>query len=451
MQTMKTRFLFFVVVGCAALAVSSRGAAPTDIASNITHTTLHGLEVYTLPTGVRDVVTIVGSLPAGDAATRGGNPAIATLVGDMLDQGTRKQDKFAIAEKLEAVGAELSFSVSNDSLNIYGRCLWKDLPVVLHLLIEQLREPAFDAEEFERVKARLIGGMQRSLEDPETLSDEAFNNAIYPTDHPNYATPVATFVKAVDEATLDEVKAFHASHYGPNGLLLALVGDIDPTEVTNVLAGEVTDWAGGSSVVRAALPATSAPDQDTTVNVDMPDKTSISVVWGQSTGLTYRDADSLALDVGTAILGSGFTGRLMANVRDKEGLTYGIYADNTRDTYNDGEWFIKATFAPELLNEGIASTRRQLESWYRDGVTAAELAERKTNLIGSYKLQLATTRGLGGTILRTVQRGLPLTSIDTYAERVDALTLAEVNGVIRKYLNPENMIQVRAGTLPGGQ
>src|SRR5690606_2156938 len=159
-------------------------------------------------------------------------------------------------------------------------------------------------------------------------------------------------------------------------------------EVRKAFAG----WSGGTNVVRSATHRSAAAAEDLSVSV--ADKASVSIMLGQATGLRYQDKDRHALAVGTAILGSGFTGRLMNTVRDKEGLTYGIGAGMSGDTYVDGAWYITATFAPELLERGIASTRRELQKWWRDGVSAEELEHRKTNLVGSFQVALATTGGM---------------------------------------------------------
>jgi len=133
-------------------------------------------------------------------------------------------------------------------------------------------------------------------------------------------------------------------------------------------------------------------------------------------------------------------------VRDKEGLTYGIgsYMDN--DTFVEGDWRVYGSFAPQLLDKGIASTRRELQRWWQDGITAEELVARKANLIGTYKVGLATTDGLARSLLRNVQRGMPLRWIDDYPRAVDALTLQQVNAAIRRHLDPQNMVVVKAGT-----
>jgi zinc protease len=181
----------------------------------------------------------------------------------------------------------------------------------------------------------------------------------------------------------------------------------------------------------------------------MADKTNVSVVWGMATGLRYRDPDTLALRVGTDVLGGGFSARLMGNVRDKEGLTYGIGAGVMGDSVRDGDWRIMANFSPALLEKGVESTRRQLTKWHEDGITADELAKRKTDLTGSYKVGLSTTTGMATTLMNTLIRGYDVTWLDEYPEKIQALKLVEVNGAIKKHVNPGKLVLLKAGTVTG--
>jgi zinc protease len=182
--------------------------------------------------------------------------------------------------------------------------------------------------------------------------------------------------------------------------------------------------------------------------VPLPGKPSVTVMLGQATGLTYRDPDALALRVGTAVLGHGFTGRLMGTVRDKEGLTYSIGAGMAEDSITDGDWEISASFAPALMERGIASTRRELEKWWADGITEAELAERKQGLVGGYFVGLSTTGGVANTILTSIQRGYDVSWLDQYPLAIQALTRTQVNGAIKTHLNPGTMVLVKAGSIP---
>lgn len=420
--------------------------AQAGIAENIVRQDINGIDLLTLKTGVKNVVTLTGMLPLGHAASPESNPAVAYLTGSMLDKGTVNHDKFAIAGQLESVGASLGFGVGNETLGINGKCLTKDVALVISLLAEQLRSPAFSAEEFEKVKKQYIAALRQTLDNTNQQAADNFTRAVYPLGHPNRKVPTAELMAAAERTTLEEVKAFHAEYYGPIHLTLILVGDVDAAgtqqEVTNSFAG----WSGGKE---PQIPAVVGGDVDAARDqvVFMADKTNVTVVWGQATGLRYSDPDSLALRVGTDVLGGGFTARLMGNVRDKEGLTYGIYGFMTGDNMRDGDWRIWANFAPDLLDKGIASTKRQLTRWYEEGITADELAKRKSDLVGAYKVGLSTTEGMATNILNTIQRGYGLDRLDDYPAAVEALTLDQVNGAIKKHLKPDNMVIIKAGTV----
>jgi zinc protease len=416
------------------------------IAARVVRTKIAGIDVIAYPTGVKNVVTMRGSLPAGDAFAGEGNVAVPTLVGMMLDKGTTKQDQFAIAEKLESVGATISFEVDSQMAEVSAKCLKKDAALVISLLAEQLRTPAFAAEELEKVKKQFAGGLQRQLESTDFRAKDAFVRAAYPVGHPNWQPSTEEMLAAIQSATLEEVKAFHAKHYGPAHFTLVFVGDLDVPQLQAELGKAFAGWSGGVDVIRPAkAKPTDAPKDQ---SVFMPEKTSVSVVLGQTSGLRYSDPDYQALRVGTAILGSGFTGRLMANVRDKEGLTYGIGSNLSGDTFTDGDWEMKATFAPAMLEKGLASAKRQVTEWYEKGVTDAELASRKTDLIGTFKVGLATTDGMAGALLAAIHRGYDVTWLDEYPKRIAALTTAEVNAAIKRHVKPDSMILVKAGTVP---
>jgi len=421
------------------------GAAAASVADQSHRSQVAGVDLITYHTDVKDVVVILGSLPAGDAMAEPGNIAIPTLAGMMLDRGTKKLDKFAIAEQLDNVGAEIAFSVGTQSLEIRAKCLKKDLPLVIGLIAAELRTPALQLQEFNKAKQQFIGALEASAQNTEARAQEAFGRAVYPPDHPNRPHTVSDYKAAAKAATLDELKSFHAKYYGPAHMTLVVVGDVAAPEAETEIDKAFSGWTGGQDYVRPAMPAVlKAPSE---ISVPLTDKPSVSVLIGQPTGLRYKDPDALALRVGTAILGSGFTGRLMGIVRDKEGLTYNIGAAMAEDSIADGRWDISASFAPALLDKGIASTRRELDRWWKDGVTDQELAARKQGLVGSYLVGLSTTTGLANAILTDVQRGYDVSRLETYPGAVKALTRDEVNSAIKKHLNPSLMVLVKAGSV----
>lgn len=429
---------------CLFLLVPTLAGAAT-VAEQAARASVAGIDLVAYPTGVKNVVTLRGSLPAGDRFAPAHNAAVPTLVGEMLDQGTLRHDKFALAEKLESVGATLGFRVDGNHLAISGRCLTKDLPLVVGLLAEMLREPAFPEEELAKVKRQLAGDFRRALEDPDYRSEQAFTRAVYPEGHPNHSVPTEAFLEAVERATVADLRSFHAERYGPAALTLVAVGDLDPAVLRHEVGAAFAGWTGG----RPAEPpqAAAAPNAASEQVVFMADKPSVSVIWGQPTGLYYRDPDALALRVATNILGSGFTGRLMASVRDREGLTYGIHAAVMNDTVSDGDWRIVANFSPDLLAQGLASTRRELEAWHRDGVTAEEVEREKSNYIGTFQVSLATTGGMAGALLASIQRGYGVAWPDELPRRISALTAGEINAALRRHVHPDKLVLIKAGTV----
>ena len=429
----------------AGAAAGGAGAANgSKMAPNVQRSKVAGIDFIAYPTGVKDVVTVRASLPAGKALGARGNPAVPTLTGMLLDQGTKAQDKFAIAEKLEAVGASIHFGVDTNVLNISAKSLKKDAPMVLGMIAEQLRTPAFTAEEFAKAKKQMAGGIKRSLESTDFRAADAFNRAAYPLGHPNRNVSPDDMLAAIEAATLDDVLAFHQANYGPAAMTLVMVGDLDVPALQGEVARAFGGWTGGQAVLRAAQPA--APASGARQDVAMEGKTSVTVVMGQPSGLRYTDPDYQALRLATAILGDGFTGRLMANVRDKEGLTYDVRSLLQNDMFNDGDWRLSGSFAPDLLDQGIASAQRQLKLWYDKGVTPVEVSARKSNVIGAFKVALTTTEGMAGSLLAAVNRGYDVSWLDELPVRVNALTSEQVNASIRKHLKPETMVLVKAGT-----
>jgi len=433
----------------AACLVLSSGTALASMAEHAHRAQAAGIDVITYRANVKDVVVIVAALPAGDAMAEPGNIAVPTLSGMMLDRGTKALDMFAIADKLDSVGASVAFEVGTQSLHVHAKCLKKDVPLVIGLIASELRTPALLPAEFNKAKQQFVGGLQASAQNSGARAREAFERSIYPVGHPNRPHTLAEFVAAAKSASLEDVKAFQAKYYGPAHMSMVIAGDVSDADVRAEVAKAFAGWTGGQDYIRDT-PKAVAPDTGQEITVPLADKPSVTLILGQATGLRYRDPDALALRIGTAILGRGFTGRLMSTVRDKEGLTYGINAAMGDDSISDGAWDISASFAPSLLQRGITSTRRELDQWWKDGVTAQELSARKQGIVGDYLVGLSTTRGLADTILTNVQRGYDVPWLDEYSQAVNAVTLQQVNSAIKAHLNPATMVLVEAGSVGAG-
>ena len=314
---------------------------------------------------------------------------------------------------------------------------------MVSLLAEQLRTPAFAAAEFTKAKKQLIAEAQQTLDDTDEQAAIAFSQAVFPAGHPSRRAGIAELIAAIGKTKLADLRAFHTASYGPEGMHFAATGDFDPAafkdEVTKAFAG----WKGGHAPIAADAPPIPGGEK----TVELPDKSSVSVIIGQPSGLRTSDPDWLAVNIATGILGRGFTSRLIGNVRDREGLTYGIGATLSGDAFRTGAWFAKATFSPVLLERGLASTRREIQSWWEKGVTAEELEYRKSAAAGQFAIALETSHGLAEQLLRCAERGLDIAWLDEFPAKVRALTIAQVNAAVKKHLDPAKMATVKAGTL----
>ena len=178
------------------------------------------------------------------------------------------------------------------------------------------------------------------------------------------------------------------------------------------------------------------------------DKTSAELYIGQSIGIDREHEDYYALMLGVYILGGNFSARLMQTVRDKQGLTYGIGSSISGVSFGaDGYWSIWGTFAPDIIKKGIVATKEQVDLWFKKGVTEEELSAKKTTISGSYKVSMDSTAGLAAKILSNAEQGRTLSYLDDYPKIIESISLSDVNIAIQKYVNPNKLYMVSAGTL----
>ena len=283
-----------------------------------------------------------------------------TLTGMMLDRGTTTLDKFAIAERLEERRCEhLLRGRARRAWRFARSACARICRMVLSILAAELREPGASRRPSSprpssNSSARCANPCRTRARAPRRRSRARSSRPAIRTAR----IRVEDMLSAAESATLEEIKAFHAKYVGPKHLTLILAGDVDDAAVRREVAKDFAGWRGGQDYLRSAPPGAAArevPPHD--IEVPLKDKPSTTIVLGQATGMRYRDPDALPLRVGTAILGQGFTGRLMGTVRDREGLTYGIGAGGERRTASP-----TAHGASRQLRAGAPRPRRRLDA-----------------------------------------------------------------------------------------
>ena len=419
--------------------------AAEKTASSFKREKIAGIDVVSVKTSAKDFVTVAASISLGNFANEGKNEMIPSLTTAMLSKGTTLNDKFKFSEKLQKLGVNINIGASNTKINIGFKCLKKDMDQVIALLAEELRSPLFDTKEFENLKQQFTGNIQQNLNDPGERGGIALAQAIYPKGNPNYSLSVEDDLANIKNATLGEVKAFHKKYFGPASMHLVIVGDTEGANLNAALKKSFKNWNGGVAETLKFEDAAKKPSKTEVITI--AEKPSAELFVGQYTGLKRADADYIPFYIGNYTLGAGFAGRLMQTVRDNDGLTYNISSGLGGNITTGGYWFVNASFNPTLFQKGLDATMVQVKKWVNDGITEEELENKKTNLIGSFKVGMSTTNGMTRTILSFVERGLEPNYIEQYPKDIEKVTLEQVNNAIKKYIQLDKMIVIKAGSL----
>ena len=420
-------------------------AATVDFSSQMQQATVGNIEVIAIDMPIDAVVSFVGSFAAGNTLSPDDAPTLAGLTADMLDKGTQRNDRFAIAERLDSLGAEIHFEASAHSLDFSGKFLRQDAGAVMSLLAEQLREPAFKPEVLETLKRRQSANLLQAIDHPDYRADAQITRLLYPQQHPNYSPPIDVLLEDLKHTTIQDIQTFHSDYYGSQSMRLVFAGDIDFEQLTAAVESAFEGWSGGVDYPSDHAAALDNQPQDKRIYIT--DKTSVAVRYAQNTGLQRTDDDYIPFMVGNYILGGSFNSRLMQEVRKKQGLTYSIRSGHSGDLLTPGNWSLHASFSPTLLEQGLAATEAVFNEWYEQGTTTNEVQKAIDTLSGSYLVRLSTTGSVAGQVHSFLQRGHPPEYIDQYPQYLQAVAAEQVNTAIKAYLSPTQHARVIAGSL----
>jgi len=395
------------------------------------------------------VVTVHGSIDTWPDFPSGGE-LIQEWAVRTLDKGTLSQDRFELGDRLENLGARISYSSAGSRIRFSARMLRPDVNTVLGLLFEQIREPAFDASELAKSHDRIVAALQRSKSEGGYRADVALAKAVFPGDHPNAMIDPDAELSQLSGIQQDEVAAFHRDVILRRPIRLAIVGDVDQTTCRTAVEAATERWgAVAEAKPDIAVQPLSKPGE---ARVEIADRDNLEVRWGHSMALLRGDDAFLPSYMANFIIGGNFSARLMNIVRDELGLTYGVGAGLSGvHRHYSGMWQVHITLSRENLAEGIEATTKVVRDYVASGASATELSTTIDTIAGSYQVRLATTGGLASAILQQMEEGRSMSYLDEYPSRVRGTTLEAVNGALGDYFEPNRLFMAVAGTMPGEQ
>lgn len=427
----------------AVLLLALLAAAPLRAAVAITEVTSPGglkawlVEDHSLPFAALELRFRGGT--ALDAPETAG--AVSLMAG-LLEEGAGEMDSTAYLAARQGLAAEFSFSAQNDSLSVSARFLTENRDAAIDLLRLALVEPRFDAAAVERVRGQALAGLARDALDPRSIAGRVFDRLAF-EDHP-YAQPGEGTAETVAALTRDDLVAAHRAALARDRVYIGVVGDITAAEL-----GPLLDRLLGD------LPETGAP-LPRRADVAAPGGVLVEPFTGPQSvavfgheGIPDSDPDFFAAYLLNRILGGGgFTSRLMEQIREKRGLTYGVYSYLAP---MDNAALIKGQLSSsnETIAEAVDLVRAEWTRIAAEGVTAEELDAAKRFVTGSFALRFAGN-GQTARILAGLQiSGRPIDYVNTRNDLMNAVTLDEANRVAKRLFRPDKLQVVVVGSPAG--
>jgi zinc protease len=399
----------------------------------------NGMVLLTSEQRALPMVALELLIDAGSRLEPAQQAGLANLTSKLLIYGTKKRSALQISETLDFVGAGLTTGANENVASVSLTILKKDLTVGLELLAEILTASTFPQVEIDRQKQTIIAGIKAQEEDPGTVAGRAFAAALFPQSP--YGRPVEGSEASVKGLQAQSLKDFFSRYYRPNRSIMAVVGDVSETEITQALNKALRSWSKGVESSAPPAPSQIGAVQTLRINKDL---TQANIILGH-TGVPRGHADYYAIQVMNYILGGGgFSSRAMESIRNERGLAYSVYSFFGAEKSHGSFQFVMQT-KNESAEEAIRIAREEIRKIRDQPVSEQELNDAKEYLAGSFALRFDTNRKVAGFLTQVEYFGLGLDFPERYTELVRKVSREDVQRVAKQFLQPDKIITVIVG------
>ena len=405
-------------------------------------------EVKTLANGLRVVAVthheqpavslrlIIGAGGAHDPADR---PGLANMVSLLLDQGTKTRSARQIASTIDDIGGALGVGAGTDLTFINAVVMKDSFDLVLDLVSDVARNPAFAPEEIERQRQQVLSSLQVSYEDPDYLAGVVFDRLVYGF-HP-YGRPSSGTPDSMPRISRDDLVAFHARYFLPNNAILAVVGDVTPAEAFAGVEKAFASWPQRE----LQMPVFDEPPPPTrrVIVVDRPGAVQTEIRVGHM-AIPRKHPDYMALNMAMKILGGEGANRLQRVLRSERGLTYGASAD-LETLKQSGDFMAETNTRSQSTGDALRVVVDEYWRLRRERVNRGELEGAQDYLAGSFPLTIETPSAIALQVLNALFYGLDLQELETFPQRVRAVTPGDIQRVAEQFLKPDRLSIVLVG------
>ncbi|BAN45996.1 pitrilysin family protein [Metapseudomonas resinovorans] len=406
------------------------------------------IQSWTTAEGARVLFVAAPELPmfdlrltfAAGSSQDGATPGLATLTNAMLNEGVAGKDVTAIAEGFESLGAEFGNGAYRDMAIASLRSLTaaEQRKPALELFTQVVGAPTFPEDSLARIKNQMLAGFEFQKQNPGKLAGLELFEKLYGT-HP-YAHPSEGNEKSIPGISVAQLRDFHQKAYAAGNVVIALVGDLSRADAEAIANQVSSALPKGPALAKMPVPE---PPKAGLSHIEFPSKQTHLML--AQLGIDRNDPDYAALFLGNRILGGGgFGTRLMEEVREKRGLTYGISSGFTA-MQAPGPFMIGLQTRAEMSQGTLKLIQDIVRQYLADGPTQKELDDAKREVAGSFPLSTASNADIVGQLGAIGFYGLPLSYLDDFMAKVQTLDTAQVKAAMAKHLDPDQFVIVTAG------
>jgi zinc protease len=390
------------------------------------------------PNGIRMVtveyprvpsITLIAVFPGGKSVES--VAGVSEMTATLMKRGTATRNATQLSEEIDFLGGSLEVGVGLDNLQVSLNVLSKDFDAGLDLFADVIRNAQLPETELTRERQLAISGLKAIGEEPRAIATVTVPQTLYPN-HPYGTTQTLT---SLEKMTRAEVQKYYQENVTPSRMILVVVGSFKTADLQAKLRAKFGDWQGEKSA-GTALPKAEAKE-GALVLVDKPDATQTQVRLLRK-GLPKNHPDHYAAEVANTILGGGFTSRLTDEIRVNRSLTYGI-GSSFQENLLGGAFSISTFTKVETTKDILQAIREVLKKTVEQGFSAEELRKVKGYLSGFSAIRAQTPQALAAQFAQIESSGLPKDYLSTYIQKIQAVTLNDVNRIAKTYFKPEGM------------
>ncbi len=407
----------------------------------------NGMKLAVLQKGTRGkVVRARITMRYGSETDFTGQRLAASMLDDAMSRGTKKHNFQQLKDQWDQLEAQVGFGTQPGQLDVNIQTTKDNLPAVLALVDEVLRQPSFPQDQFDIAIKEAVSALDEQKQDPQTQAFLTVGRVIgqYPKTHPLYVPTTEEQIAGLKALRLADVKKFHAM-LGMSNASMSIVGDVDAAAIKGWVEKTWGTWKSPKPFKRLAKKYTATKAGEESLN--FPDKANATVAIVHAVALKDDDADAPAISVANYTFGGGgFVSRLLTRLRQKDGLSYGAFSGVQLAPFDQAGAFLAGGFLnPNNAKKGMAAMLEEFNKFVSSGITQAELDGAKVGIWSGFERNLSNDAAILGMLNEGLYLDRKMDYWEKYYATIKSLTLNQVNEVIKKHFKPDTLVKITAG------